>query len=273
MSCCNLWRRCRLARSQTAIARAADRLTDQEKERTDVHRRKVPVHAHGRRRQVEPRLVARSAERQDAAPVRSHGQGLQLRQRVQESRPGGREEGPRGADDRLAGLVAGGLRPLRTIVHSHGLAQRRHLPHPRRPRRRWGRPAALRAAEQLARQREPRQGAQTALAGQAEVWPEALLGRPHDPRGQRRAGIDGFQDLRVRRRASGRLGAGRGLLGLRGQVAGRQALLRRPESRESARGGSDGADLRQPARPEWQPGPDRGGQGYSRDVQAHGDER
>ena len=205
--------------------------------------------------------------------VRSHGQGLQLRQGVQEPRPGGREEGSRGADDRLAGLVAGGLRPLRTVVHSHGLAQRRHVPHRRRPRRRRGRPAALRAPQQLARQREPRQGAPTAVADQAEVWPEDFMGRPHDPRGQRRAGIDGVQDLRVRRRASGRLGAGRGLLGLRGQVAGGQALLRRPGSRESARRRSDGADLRQPARPERQSGPDRGGPGYPRDVRAHGDER
>ncbi|GIX49982.1 MAG: hypothetical protein KatS3mg132_176 [Limisphaera sp.] len=30
---------------------------------------------------------------------------------------------------RVAGLVAGGLRPLRAVVHPHGLAQRRHLPH------------------------------------------------------------------------------------------------------------------------------------------------
>src|SRR5262245_54873116 len=28
----------------------------------------------------------------------------------------------------LAALVAGGLRPLRPFVHSHGVAQRRHLP-------------------------------------------------------------------------------------------------------------------------------------------------
>ncbi len=46
-------------------------------------------------------------------------------------------------DDRLAGLVAGRLRPLRAAVHPHGLAQRRHLPHRRRPRRRRRRPAAL----------------------------------------------------------------------------------------------------------------------------------
>ena len=45
--------------------------------------------------------------------------------------------------------------------------------------------------------------------------------------GQRRAGVDGVQDLRVRRRASGRLGTGGGLLGLGGQVAGGQAVHRR----------------------------------------------
>ena len=39
-------------------------------------------------------------------------------------------------DDGLAGLVAGRLRPLRRPVHPHGVAQRGHLPHRRRPRRR-----------------------------------------------------------------------------------------------------------------------------------------
>ena len=38
------------------------------------------------------------------------------------------------------------------------------------------------APQQLAGQREPRQGAPVALADQAEVWPENLLGRPHDSR-------------------------------------------------------------------------------------------
>src|SRR5947207_7103747 len=94
--------------------------TYRPKEGTDVNRSKVPVHAHGWHRPVEPRLVAQSAEPQDPAsklaPVRPDGQGLQLRQRVQEPRPGGREEGPRGTDDRLAGLVAGGLWPLRTFL-------------------------------------------------------------------------------------------------------------------------------------------------------------
>jgi catalase-peroxidase len=36
---------------------------------------------------------------------------------------------PQGADDRLAGLVAGRLRPLRRPVHPHDLARGRHLPH------------------------------------------------------------------------------------------------------------------------------------------------
>ena len=35
----------------------------------------------------------------------------------------------------IAGLVAGRLWPLRAAFHSHGVAQRRHVPHRRRPRR------------------------------------------------------------------------------------------------------------------------------------------
>jgi catalase-peroxidase len=81
-------------------------------------------------------------------------------------------------DDHVAGLVARRLRALRPAVHPHGVAQRGDLPRDRRPRRRLVRHAALRSAEQLARQREPRQGAAAALADQAEVRPQALVGRP-----------------------------------------------------------------------------------------------
>ena len=81
----------------------------------------------------------------------------------------------------LPGLVARRLRPLRAALHPDGMAQRRHLPGGRRPRRRAYRHPALRAAQQLARQRQPRQGAHAALAGQEEVRPQDLLGRPHDP--------------------------------------------------------------------------------------------
>ena len=84
-----------------------------------------------------------------------------------------------------------------------------------------GRPAAFRAAQLVAGQRQPRQGAPPAVADQAEVRQQDLVGRPDDPRRQRRAGIDGLQDLRLRRRPRRYLGAGGGrLLGRRDRVAG-----------------------------------------------------
>ena len=164
-----------------------------------------------------------------------------------------REEGPPGAHDRLAGLVAGRLRPLRPALHPHGLAQRRHLPHRRRPGRGGRRHPALRPAQQLARQRQPGQGPAPAVAHQAEVRAEDLLGRPHGPGRQRGARVDGPQDLRLRRRPGGRVGAGRGrLLGQGAQVAGRRAPPGRPRSREPARRRPDGAHLREPGGPRRQ---------------------
>ena len=58
------------------------------------------------------------------------------------------------------------------------------------------------------------------------LWPikqkygrKTLLGRPDDPRRQRRPGVDGAEDLRLRRRPRGRLGAGGGhLLGPGGRT-------------------------------------------------------
>ncbi len=112
-------------------------------------------------------------------------------------------------DDRQPALVAGRLRPLRPLLHPHGLAQRRHLSHRRRPRRRLVGHAALRPAQLLAGQRQSRQGAPPALADQAEIRPQVELGGPDDPGRQRRHRIDGRPDLRLRRRPRGRLGARR----------------------------------------------------------------
>jgi hypothetical protein len=71
----------------------------------------------------------------------------------------------------------------------------------RRPRRRRDRrAAALRAAQQLARQRQPRQGPSPAVAHQAEVRPQDLVGRPDGAHRQRGAGLHGVQDPRLRRR-------------------------------------------------------------------------
>ena len=159
------------------------------------------------------------------------------------------------------------------LYDPHGVAQRGHVPHHRRPRRRRRRTAALRAAQLLAGQREPRQGAPAAVADQAEVRPENLLGRPDGSRRQRRARVDGLQDVRLRRRPRRRLGAGRALLGSRGHVARRRALQRRAPACRAARRGADGPDLRQSGRAERQSGPGRCGEGHPRDVLPHGDER
>ena len=172
----------------------------------------------GGTRTRESRLVAEAAGRfgppSELRPVRSDGQGVRLRQGVQDPRPQRRDQGPACLDDGLAGVVAGRLRPLRRTVHPPGVAQRGHLPHHRRPRRRRRRPAALRAAQLLAGQRQPRQGAPAAVADQAEVRPEDLLGRPDGSRRQRRARVDGLQDVRFRRRPRRRLGARRALSGV-----------------------------------------------------------
>ena len=165
----------------------------------------------------QPRLVAGPAGHPGSPSqlpvVRSDGRGVRLRQGVQEPRPQCRDQGSACVDDGLAGVVAGRLRPLRRADDPHGVAQRGHLPHHRRPRRRRRGTAALRAAQQLAGQREPRQGTPAAVADQAEVRPQNLLGRPDGSRRQRRSGVDGLQDLRLRRRPRRRLGAGGALLG------------------------------------------------------------
>src|SRR4029450_7595631 len=102
--------------------------------------------------------------------------------------------------------LAGRLWPLRGADDPHGVAQRGHIPHRRRPRWRRLRPAAVRAAQQLAGQREPRQGAPAAVADQAEVRAQDLVGRPHDPHRQRRAREEGLQDIRLRRRTPRHVG-------------------------------------------------------------------
>ena len=66
----------------------------------------------------------------------------------------------------------------------------------------------FRPSQQLARQRQPRQGAPFALADQAEIRQENLLGRSDDPCRQLCSGVDGLEDVWLRRRAQRRLGAG-----------------------------------------------------------------
>src|SRR5262249_25111828 len=54
------------------------------------------------------------------------------------------------------------------------------------------RPAACCAIEQLAGQRESRQGAPSPVADQAEIWPQDFLGRPDHSHRQRCPGVDRF---------------------------------------------------------------------------------
>ena len=111
-------------------------------------------------------------------PGQPAGRGLRLRRGVRGPRRRGAEAGHHRGDDHVAGLVARRLRPLRPALHPAHLAPGRHLPHRGRPRRWRRRRPALRPAQQLARQRQPRQGPPPAVAGQAEVRPEDLVGRP-----------------------------------------------------------------------------------------------
>ena len=99
------------------------------------------------------------------------------------------------------------------------------------------------------------------------------MGRPPRPGGQRRAGVHGLRDLRLRVRPRGRLGAGGDHLGTRGRVAGRGTLRRR--GRDGTRGGRhrDGTDLRQPRGSDGQSGSACGRGVHPRDLQADGDER
>ncbi len=176
--------------------------------------------------------------------------GLRLRRGVPGPGRGRAQARRHGGHDDLAGLVAGRLRALRPAVHPDELALGRDVPHRGRPRRRRAGRTALRAAEQLAGQREPGQGPPPALAGQAEVRPEDLVGRPAGVRRQLRARVDGLQDLRLRLRTAGHLGARGDLLGPRGHLARRRALQRRSRAQRGARRRPDGLDLRQSRGPE-----------------------
>ena len=116
--------------------------------------------------------------------------------------------------------------------------------------------AAVRTAQQLARQRQPRQGPPPALAGQAEVRPKDLLGRPVHSCRQLCPRVHGLEDLRLRRWSGRRLGARRGhLLGPRDDLARRRALQRRPATRRPLRRGADGSHLREPEGPNGNPDP------------------
>ena len=116
-----------------------------------------------------PNQVKLNVLHQHSALSNPMGEAFDYAEAFRSPRPRRGQEGHLRADDHVAGMVAGRLRSLWPALHPDGMAQRGNLPDRRRPGRRAHRHAALRAAQQLARQRQPRQGAHAALAGQAEV--------------------------------------------------------------------------------------------------------
>ena len=176
--------------------------------------------------QDEPGLVAESAGPAGSPPalaqVQSDGRGLQLRRRVQDPRPRGAEAGRHRGDDDVAGLVAGRLRPLRAALHPDDVACRRA---------RTASPMAGAAAVDGAQRFAPLNSwPDNASLDKARrlLWPvKQKYGRKISWAdliifaGNVRLRIDGIQDVRLRLRARGHLGARRDLLGPRGHLARR----------------------------------------------------
>ena len=211
--------------SQYRTPKEMDHVTDQQRrrdragqrEREPGDRRPHPQGAAGRRTNQDwwPEQLDLSVLHQHSPAANPLDAELRLRRAGRDPRRRRAQARHRRGDDDLAGLVARRLRPLRRPLHPDELARRRHLPHRGRPRRRRQRPAALRAAQQLARQRQPRQGPPHPLAGQAEVRPAGLVGRPARPRRQRRARGHGLRDLRLRASAARTSGSRRRSSGVR----------------------------------------------------------
>jgi catalase-peroxidase len=161
------------------------------------------------------------------------------------------------ADDRFAGLVAGRLRPLRPAVHPHGLAQRRHLPHRRRPRRRrpgqqrfaplnsWPDNVSLDKARRLLWPIKQKYGRKISWADLMILAGNVAL----ETMGFKTFGFGGGREDVWEPDHRTSTGAPRR------QVAGRQALLRRPRPGESARRGADGLIYVNPEGPNGNPDP------------------
>ena len=114
------------------------------------------------------------------------------------------------------------------------------------------------------------------------LWPikqkygrQDLVGRPDDPRRQRRAGVDGLQDLRFRRRARGRLGAGGGhLLGRREASGSATSATRGDRELENPLGAVQmGLIYVNPEGPNGNPDPLAAARDIRETFAPHGDER
>merc|ERR1711916_425636 len=121
-------------------------------------------------------VLRQTADSEKRRKRKSNGSSLRLCEGFRETGSRGIEERSRKADEGFTGLVARGLWPLWALVYSYGLAQRGDVPNGRRSRRGRLWDTTICAAQQLAGQRESRQGSAFALADQTEVRKPNLLG-------------------------------------------------------------------------------------------------